>query len=473
MALVKDFSKIAGSSFVNLLIGLLTTPLITRMVEPEQYGNWSLFVIYSNVLATILLLGTDYIIVRYYYKYKDIAYKRVLSRWCLIISSLAVLVSSVPIVIVLSYERPNWSWFILALLVINIWANVIYRLVNLLLRFENKINILSITTILHKILFVVVAVSVLFYITDKQFIILSFSTTLSVIFIILGCVYFIRYMFCFKGDINIYNLPQKEMLYYGLPLMISGCAYILFQATDKLIIGRYCSEADLGIYSSAASFLSLFTILQGSFTTVWWPSAMKNFENNPNNKSLYIRANDIICFVMVMIGFTFILFKDLVILLLGEDFRAAVVILPFIIFQPILYTLSETTVVGLNFQKKSKAQLLITFSSLLFNVFVNILLTKKLGIIGTSIAVGLSYIFFLTLRSILSYYYYRVDYHFIKMYISVFLLFGFALIHTIFPGELVSYLIVIFLYFIVCAMYKGVISFGYSKIRSIWIHSNN
>ena len=62
MALVKDFSKIAGSSFINLLLGIVITPLITRLVEPEQYGNWSLFTIYSNILASILLLGTDYIV---------------------------------------------------------------------------------------------------------------------------------------------------------------------------------------------------------------------------------------------------------------------------------------------------------------------------------------------------------------------------------------------------------------------------
>lgn len=468
MALVKDFSKIAGGSLVNLLIGLLTTPLITRMVNPEQYGNWSLFSIYSNVLATILLLGTDYIIIRYYYKFENIEYKKKLVRWCILASSAAIFFSIVPMVSALRFIRPTWNWFILLLLVINVWGNVVNRLVNLLLRFENKINILSIATILHKVVFVTVAVAMLFYAKGNKFTFLSIATVLSTSVTIIGCIYFIPYMFSLKSSSTRYILPKREMISYGLPLMVSGCAYLLFQATDKLVIGRFCSEADLGIYSSAASFLSLFVILQGSFTTIWWPSAMKNYEQNPNNKDLYIKANDIICFVMVMLGFTFILFKDIIILLLGENFRRAVVILPFIVFQPILYTLSETTVVGLNFQKKSKIQLWITFLSLSFNVILNILLTRKFGIIGTSIAVGLSYVFFLTLRSFLSYRYYKVDYHFVKMYISVFLLFSFALIHTVFPDEMTSYLIVIFLYICVCLMYKSVIFFGFNKLRFVF-----
>lgn len=467
MALIKDFSKIAGSSFINLLIGLITTPLITRMVEPEQYGNWSLFSIYSNVLATILLLGTDYIIVRYYYKNEEFSYKKQLTRWCLFVTFIAIIIACAPIIIVVRYIRPNWEWFILCLLILNIWETILNRLVNLLLRFENKINVLSITTILHKVFFVSIAVTTLFFIRERAFEVLSIATVLSTCIIIIGCVYFIRYMF-FKADKDlVYRLSPKEMFSYGLPLMISGCAYMLFQATDKLVIGRYCSESDLGIYSSAASFLSLFVILQGSFTTVWWPTVMRNYERNPENKSLYIKANDILCFVMVMVGLTFILSKDWIILLLGERFRSAVVILPFIIFQPILYTLSETTVVGLNFQKKSKSQLWITISSLFFNVIINILLTKAYGIIGTSIAVGLSYVFFLTLRSILSYHYYKVQYHFFKMYISVIILFLFALIHTLYPGEFASYLLVFVFYFIICALYTNVIKFGIEKLNVV------
>lgn len=464
MTLIKDFSKIAGSSFVNFLIGLITTPLITRLVEPEQYGNWSLFCIYSNVLSTILLLGTDYIIVRYYYQNEDRSYKNKLTRWCFLISSIAILLSSIPIILALTYIRPNWSWFILCLLIANVWVNVINRLVNLLLRFESKINVLSITTILNKIFFVSIAVAALYCIAEHEFEFLSIATVFSTSITIIICLYFIRYLFGSERSKNNYTLHKKEMFSYGLPLMISGCAYILFQATDKLVIGRFCSDADLGIYSSAASFLSLFAILQASFTTVWWPTVMKNYEHNPENKALYIKANDVICLVMVIIGLTFILSKDLIILLLGEHFRGAVVILPFIIFQPILYTLSETTVVGLNFQKKSKAQLWITILSLVFNVTVNIILTKKFGIIGTSIAVGLSYIFFLTLRTILSYHYYKVNYHFAKMYISVFMLFLFALIHTIFPGKIISYLIVIPLYLCICIMYRSIISYAFNKL---------
>lgn len=457
MALVKDFSKIAGSSFVNLLIGLFTTPLITRLVEPAHYGNWSLFCIYSTVLSSVLLLGTDFIIVRFYYKNNDRTYRSALVKWCCLVSLLAVLLMGIPIVFFLNFVRPNWSWFILCLLVFYVVLNVLNRLTNIVLRFEDKINVLSISTILHKVIFVCIAVISLYSMKGYHFEILSISSILSTGLTIILCYYFISHLFSQNQEIKIL-LPKKEMLSYGFPLMISGCSYLLFQTTDKMIISHFCSETDLGVYSSASSFLSLFAVLQSSFTTVWWPTVMKNYEENPENKSMYVQANDCICFIMSLVGFTFILFKDIFILLLGVEYRSAVEVLPFIIFQPILYTLSETTVIGLNFQKKSKVLLLITITSLIFNVLLNILFTKYYGILGTSIAVGLSYVFFLLLRTLFSYRLYKIDFHFCKMFVCVILLFLFALVNSIYPDNLLSRVCAVILYLVIFILYKDVLA---------------
>ena len=465
--IVKDFSKIAGSSFINLLLGLLTTPLITRLVSPEQYGNWSLFCIYSSVFASICLFGSDYVIVRYYYENKDKRYRSQLVRWCCFVSLMIILVSSIPIYLILYHIRPSWNWIILCLLIINTTLNVLNRLINLLLRFENKINVLSLTTILHKITFVLIALFSLYYIKDYHFELLSISSTLSTFITIILCFYFITYLFR-RNDSTQQPLPKRDMFFYGFPLMISGCTFLLFQTTDKLVVNFLCSESALGIYSSAASFLALFAIMQNSFTTIWWPLVMKNYEERPNNKSLYIQTNDILCFMTTIFGVLFILLKDMIILLLGHDYRSAVSILPFIIFQPILYTLSETTVIGLNFKKKSKALLYITISSLIFNVIVNVILTKSYGIKGTSIAVGLSYIFFLILRTIVSYHYYKIKFHFSKMFICVCVLFTFALIHSFYPDSVISYWISLIIFLIVLIMYKGVSVLIYKYFKE-WI----
>ena len=63
----KHFAIIGGGTFLNLLLGLFTTPLVTRIVDPIEYGQHSIFLLYANLALLVLLLGMDQGLVRYYY----------------------------------------------------------------------------------------------------------------------------------------------------------------------------------------------------------------------------------------------------------------------------------------------------------------------------------------------------------------------------------------------------------------------
>lgn len=73
---LKHFFMIGIGTALNLLIGLLTTPIITRIVDPIEYGQLSIFTIYSNVAVMVLCLGLDQALVRYYYQSEDKKYKK-------------------------------------------------------------------------------------------------------------------------------------------------------------------------------------------------------------------------------------------------------------------------------------------------------------------------------------------------------------------------------------------------------------
>lgn len=62
---------IGGSSLINMAIGLLTTPVITRLVVPESFGQLSIFTMYTNLAVMILCLGMDQTLVRFYYEKND------------------------------------------------------------------------------------------------------------------------------------------------------------------------------------------------------------------------------------------------------------------------------------------------------------------------------------------------------------------------------------------------------------------
>jgi O-antigen/teichoic acid export membrane protein len=63
---------------------------------------------------------------------------------------------------------------------------------------------------------------------------------------------------------------------------------------------------------------------------------------------------NLVSFLMISLGFILIIFKDFLKIFFGSQFTDAVYILPMLIFIPIMYTISEVSVVGINFYKKPK-----------------------------------------------------------------------------------------------------------------------
>ena len=80
---LKHFFVIGSGTVINMLIGLITTPLITRIVDPIEYGQFSIFTMYSNIAVMVLCLGLDQALVRYYYENEEIEYKRELLFKCI------------------------------------------------------------------------------------------------------------------------------------------------------------------------------------------------------------------------------------------------------------------------------------------------------------------------------------------------------------------------------------------------------
>ena len=69
---LKQFTIIGGGTFFNLLLGLFSTPVITRIVAPSEYGQLSIFTMYSGIALMVLCMGLDQAVVRYYYEKENL-----------------------------------------------------------------------------------------------------------------------------------------------------------------------------------------------------------------------------------------------------------------------------------------------------------------------------------------------------------------------------------------------------------------
>ena len=218
--------------------------------------------------------------------------------------------------------------------------------------------------------------------------------------------------------------PKNEILKYGFPLMIGNGVFSIFQAMDKLCVNHFGTEYDVGIYTSAQNLISAFDVIQTTFVTLWIPKAIEHYEKHPEDREYYRRMNQIMTVVMFSFGAIVLLCKDLIILLLGEKYRAAFAIFPFLMFNPIMYTLSETTGTGLSITKKTKCQVIITSVSAVANFIGNIILIPILGPKGAAVSTGISYIIFFTMRTLFANHYFPMNYKLVRFYILTVLFAG-------------------------------------------------
>ena len=97
------FVTIGIGTVINIFLGLIATPIITRIVSPDDYGHLSVFTMYTGLAVMILCCGLDQALVRFYYESNELSYKRALLSKCVTIPLGATFIFGL-IVIFLSFN---------------------------------------------------------------------------------------------------------------------------------------------------------------------------------------------------------------------------------------------------------------------------------------------------------------------------------------------------------------------------------
>ena len=421
----KDFLTLGVGTFLYMLVGVIGTPVITRLVDPVDYGQMSMLTVYSNFGLMACGLGLDQTMLRYFYR-DELRYQRKLVTVCCGVPLLAALVIGVLLLLTVVAGATWFTMTELILLELNVAALLINRFATLVLRLRARTKTYSIVNIVQKGSYIVLTVALVLLIKAHHFEILAVATVVSTLLAALLAMMFER---------DIWRLPERgyrlpvgmgELLKYGFPLMLSSSITVVFNALDKLFIRHYCTLTDVGVYAGAMNLMAVFSIVRTSFNAIWMPAAVEHYERDPGDKTFFRQGNAFISVLMLLFGAGVVLCKDLFVMLLGSKYQAASMVVPYLMFEPILYTISETTATGIVVQKKSGYQLLVVGGACLGNFLGNWLLVPWIGVQGAALSTGLSYILFVALRTGFANKVFYVNYRLPRFYLLVAALFLFA-----------------------------------------------
>ena len=95
VSFIQHFLNVGIGTFINLLLGFISTPLITRIADPSEYGQLSIFNAYADIALAFLFIGLDRGVVRYFYSEEKLEDKKSLLKLCFLApmaSAFAVLI---------------------------------------------------------------------------------------------------------------------------------------------------------------------------------------------------------------------------------------------------------------------------------------------------------------------------------------------------------------------------------------------
>ncbi len=422
--LLKKFIEFGMGNFIVLITGFISSPIITRLVLPEELGKFSLFNTLTNLFLFIILCGLDHAYIRFFYEEKEDARGRLLIS----IIKIPLMINFMLSLVLLIFYRPlstlligQASILLILVMIIHNTFNIINKFSMVVVRMQQKGKAYSFLQVLGRLSYIAfIFISLKWFHHDYR--VLVFGTVLSNVVVATIAVAIERkYWFSLNGSYEL-NTTKSEMLKFGLPLIFSFSIAWILQSTDKFFIEGFKGYAELGIYTAAFTIVSLLNAVQETFVTFFTPVANEHYKNNPEETNFFTRINAIATVLMFSVSVGIIVFKDIFVMLLGENYREASYIFPFLIFMPLMLTISETTVIGINFHKKTKKHIKISLIAAIVNIIGNFILVPLLGAKGAAISTGFSYVVLYMFRTYESNKLYKVNYNQKNLWLSLILL---------------------------------------------------
>ncbi|MEY8213616.1 MAG: oligosaccharide flippase family protein, partial [Colwellia sp.] len=416
-------------------LGLITLPIITWFYSAEDVGRISMLQVAVSFCVLIFSLGLDQAYVREYHesKYKPALFKATL------LPGLILLVLGLCICLI----RPSFisktlfsveSDSISIIVALCLLAAFISRFLSLILRMQGKGLAFSMGQILPKILFLVVIGIYFFLSISFEFYYLVLAHTLSIVFVSIVYAWNTRkeWLESIRQNINLSNL--NSMLRFGAPLIIGGMAFWGLTTMDRLFLRSLSTFEELAIYSVASSFAAAGMILQSIFSTVWAPIVYKWAAEGIDTKKIDQVTEHLLAavvFIFILAG----LFSWVVTYILPGNYGKVQFILAACLASPLLYTLSETTVVGLGITKKSGYAMLASLIAAAANFIGNYYLVPLYGAAGAAVSTAFSFFIFLVFRTELSCLVWRNAPR-VKLYISILICISLAVCNAFIGSEL-------------------------------------
>ncbi|MBE6295233.1 MAG: hypothetical protein E7086_01835 [Bacteroidales bacterium] len=385
----KDFFIYGFASILGKLAAVLLMPIYTSILTKEEYGAMALIIACQGVIGLVSNLNIHSGIARDYHE-EGINRTQLVSTgiWSILGISSTILVvmlmtSKFWLTKVLGLSEIYINPFILMLFTIPAASLLSYFAI--LTRFKRKPVLYSIGTLIQ--LLVQLSVSITGVVFLRLGILSIFAGTLcGELFGILYYSYINRSHISFT-----FNKEYiRRALLFSIPTLPAILAGWIDSSMGQIIIGKYISTADLGVYSIALQLSSVFAFISIGLNNVWLPYLYENYNKEGFIKEINRLYTAIVLILTIIAVSVSLMSKEIVLLLSNSSYLDASKYFTLLCIPMCVYLLFPVATSGISISRDTKYISISYIAGSIINIAFLFFMIKSIGIYAVPIALGLS-----------------------------------------------------------------------------------
>jgi O-antigen/teichoic acid export membrane protein len=384
--LARDVLVYGAGDVVLRAGGLLTLPIYTRLLEPEEFGVLNYLVTLTFFLQAALLLGGDAALARFHFAARTqeerarIAATAVLG-FALLSSAIALLMLPLSNAIADWSFGPDGEGVLVALAIATAPPVVVSALLGQVLRNQFR----AWTYTLLNIANAAVGISLSLYfvvVRDLGVKGILLGTLIGTLVVLPPRLWVVRS--------SLRPVLSRELfgrlLRFGLPLVPAALALWAFAVSDRIVLGRLSTFRELGLYTVATSVASLITVLFGPFGQAWSPHALETYERDQAEaRLLYGRVLTVLLAAFSTLGVVVTAFApELLTVLAGSEFRSSAKAIAPLAIGAVAYASVQVTAMAFSLKHRTGTIAFVTWAAAVLNIALNVAFAARYGMLAAA-----------------------------------------------------------------------------------------
>ena len=264
-------------SFLQKGIGMITTPIFTRIMEDAEFGRFSVYSSWLNVITVFTTLNISGNCFTRGLVVNDDQKEKYTSS-LLGLTTLLLSFSFLFFVLFNSFieKITGLSLFLIAMMFIEMFMTATFNFWMNRQRVEFKYRAVVIVTLIFAIIRPLAAVIAITHVDNNVQVEARVAAVAAVDVLLFSWIYI--YLFL-KGK-QFYSKPWKESILFCIPLIPHYLSNVLLAQSDRIMIDKYCGTAEAGYYSVAYSIAMVMLIFNSAVSSSFTPWLYKKIKDN-------------------------------------------------------------------------------------------------------------------------------------------------------------------------------------------------